>query len=238
MAADRAQRLLLGASSGWGDRVSAAFSTQWQALGGTVLEEGRFDGNAESHAETVRTALNVDASETRRQQLQRLLGTQLGFEPRRRQDADFIFLAANAVDARQVMPQLRYYRAGTVPVYSTSHVFSGAANPARDRDLDGLRFGDMPLVIDPAGDPAFSLIDRWWPTQMETYKRFYALGLDVYRIIPYLGQLHVQRGAALPGSTGRLTMEAGGTIVRDLEWATFGDGVPIALEPGAAPLTP
>ncbi|MBT8447881.1 MAG: penicillin-binding protein activator [Gammaproteobacteria bacterium] len=226
--------LVLGVGGAWGDRVIEAFATHWQALGGTMLEAGRFSGSSEPHAESVRSALNIDASEERRQQLQRLLGSRLEFEPRRRQDADFIFLAANAVDARQVMPQLRYYGAGNVPVFATSHVFGGTPNPARDRDLDGLRFGDMPLVIDPTGDPTFGVIDRWWPKQMTTYKRFYALGLDVYRIIPYLGQLDVQRGASLPGSTGRLTMNARGTIIRRLDWARFGGGTPVALDQDSA----
>ena len=74
---------------------------------------------------------------------------ELEFEPRRRQDIDIVFMAAFPAGARQLMPQLAFHHGADLPVHATSHVWSGVPDPANDRDLDGVVFGDMPWLAAP-----------------------------------------------------------------------------------------
>ena len=70
------------------------------------------------------------------------------FEPRRRQDIDFIFLLATDItNAKLLKSQLDYHLSGDgpIPIYSTSNIFSLRENMD---DLDGVIFTDAPWVID------------------------------------------------------------------------------------------
>ena len=46
-----------------------------------------------------------------------------------------------------IRPQLNFHQANNLPVYSTSHVFSGFVNTRTDHDIDNVTFGDMPWVL-------------------------------------------------------------------------------------------
>ena len=78
------------------------------------------------------------------------LNINLEFTPRRRDDIDFLFLAANADQARLLVPQLRFFQAHDLALYATSYVYSGKPDPAVDADLDGIIFGDMNWILDAA----------------------------------------------------------------------------------------
>src|SRR5690554_7108230 len=80
--------------------------------------------------------------------MRRLLRQSTEFEPRRRQDADWLFLVALPQQARQIKPTLAFNFASDLPVYSTSHVYSGEPNPSKDRDLNGIVFCDTPWLLD------------------------------------------------------------------------------------------
>ncbi len=51
-----------------------------------------------------------------------------------------VFLLSYPSKARQIMPLLKYYYAGDVPVYATSSVYTGGVNVMKDRDLNGIIF--------------------------------------------------------------------------------------------------
>lgn len=228
--------LALSPRSDWGERVLAAFRERWEALGGRMLEHVAYDPAAQDFATPTKVLLNVDGSEERARALRRLLRRELEFEVRRRQDADFVFLAAFPVQARQIRPQLQFFRAVDLPVYATSHVYTGTIDRERDRDMEGVRFVDMPWLISPArrSDALFNAVVRNWSASASAYPRLYALGIDAYHIIPHLGRLEVQRQAVVEGQTGTLRLDAQGRFLRRLEWAEFVDGEPRPL--ASAPL--
>jgi uncharacterized protein (TIGR00252 family) len=125
--------------------------------------------------------------------------------------ADVFFLAMDAKVARQVRPYLK----PTVPVYATSQVFPGRADANLNLDLRGVRFTDMPWFLQPDQPPA-TLYPRPKKLLSIDLERFYALGVDAYRI----GQLLTQGGAAwqkpLEGVTGRITLPGGFIFARQL----------------------
>ena len=219
----------------WGERVFAAFVAEWQTLGGEILEVQRYDTKQTDHGDIISTSLNLKSSKARRKQIAGLLGKKLEFEPRRRQDVDFVFLLASPRQARLIRPQLSFYRASTVPVYSTSQVFTGHPDKEKDIDLNGIIFCDMPWTLEHNGNWKHlqQAINEYWPDNASRYKRLYALGIDAYRIIPYLSPLGSNMFGAYHGVSGNLSLDSQGQINRTLRCAKFHRGLPVLLEPVA-----
>ena len=218
----------------WGERVYAAFSEEWQALGGVILETQRYDSTKADHSKVISAALNLDNSTARHRQLTAHLGRQLDFEPRRRQDVDIVFLVASPGQARLIRPQLSFFRATTVPVYATSRVYGGTPNAATDADMDGITFCDMPWVLDSGSNWKHLQqgINEYWGANATRYARLYALGIDAWRIVPYLGELGGSMFGAYHGVTGNLSLDNRGVINRTLRCARFSNGLPVLLDVG------
>jgi len=218
----------------WGERVYAAFAGEWQALGGVILETQRYENAKADHSKVISAALNLDNSVARHRQLSAHLGRKLEFEPRRRQDLDIVFLAASPGQARLIRPQLSFFRATGIPVFATSQVFGGSPDAAADADMDGITFCDMPWVLDSGSNWKHlqqSINDYWGPNAMR-YARLYALGIDAWRIVPYLGELHGSMFGAYHGVTGNLTLDSQGVVNRSLRCARFSKGIPVLLDTG------
>lgn len=227
------QSVVLVPDSEWGQRVSQAFHDEWATQGGAVVQSLSYGTDANALADTVRTMLQIDKSEARAKSLMRTLGRRVKFEPRRRKDMDAIFLAAFPREARQLRPQIDFYRATEVPVYATSHIFSGQSNPNSDGDINGIVFGDMPWVLRGAdeltrGDMR-SRVQGLWPGAAGGFTRFYAFGADAYQLVLDLGRLQSQPDAVLQGHTGGLSLDETQQVKRSLDWAIFDDGIPRRL---------
>ena len=222
--------LIVVPDSPWGKRLGAAFEATWLQGGGEVAEISSFAERSDGYAEAVKTALNVDLSEMRGAALRRRLGLYLHEAPRRRTDIDIVLLAAFPAQARQVMPQLRYFGAESVPVFATSHVYNGSTNAATDVDLNNITFGDMPWLFGAADQRSRRLIASKWASQAATFGRLYAFGIDAYRLLPYLGNMRFQPGLRIPGVTGTLAMDSQGIIQRNMVWLRFADGEPRLLD--------
>jgi outer membrane PBP1 activator LpoA protein len=225
----------LAPDSSWGSRVFAAFSEEWTNQGGELLVQQFYNPEEADHGQAISAALNLDGSRDRHQRLVRQLGQQIEYEPRRRQDIDFIFLLATPRQARLLRPQLSFYRASRVPVFSTSHVYTGQPDPDRDHDLNGIVFCDMPWTLDDSGSWQHlkQTIREHWQANSDRYSRFYALGIDAFRITPYLRQLGSGMFGSYHGVTGNLTLDSRQQIHRTLRWARFRQGLPQPLESSA-----
>lgn len=222
----------------WGTRMSTAFEERFIELGGIVLSVQQYDAAvAEKDFSTpIMRMLNLDESGSRAGLLANLLGQKIESEPRRRRDAQFVFLAARDREAPLLRSQLRFHRAADLPTFATSHVNrnDGSTEP----DLDGIEFADMPWAI-ASDDPLRAVLAALWPEGVARQTRLYALGIDAYRLIPQLANLPAPLGEPVPGATGLLTMHDGHRIHRDLFWARFHDGLPVPIvATPAAPSAP
>ncbi len=219
-------------STPWGDRVAKAFNERWLKLGGHVVEVQHYDPKKNDYSLPIRRLLNVDESQARRKSVRRIIGEKIEFIPRRRQDIDFIFMAAFSRQARVIRPQLRFHHAPKVPVYTTSHAFSGTVDAQMDRDMDGVMFADMPwtLAPDEVGQHLKADIARAWPGAAKRYTRLHALGVDAYRVIDQLNTLRRDRSEHFAGETGELSLDMANRLQRRLLWARFQRGVPQLLD--------
>lgn len=216
----------------WGQRVTRAFRERWLQLGGEISEESHYDTRKSDYSLPIRRLLNVDDSEQRKAGLQRLLGEKLEYTPRRRQDIDFIFMAASSRQARLIRPQLRFHHAIELPVYATSHSFSGSINADMDRDMDGVLFADIPWTLEPrhSASAIKQRIEQSWPTEAKLYPRLYALGVDAYNIIGKLQGLNNDRAEYFAGETGDLYLDTDNRLQRRLLWAKFRNGIPRVID--------
>jgi outer membrane PBP1 activator LpoA protein len=139
--------LVLQKNNDWGIRLAEAFTLAFEAKGGTVVGYQAFQPDNADHSVEVKNLLDISSSEVRHKQLQNLLGTNLEFSMRRRNDVDFIFLAGNTRDARRLIPLVKFYRAHDLPLYATSSTFNGTFDKLTDEDLKGLNFADLPWLL-------------------------------------------------------------------------------------------
>ncbi|MFQ5935178.1 MAG: penicillin-binding protein activator [Acidiferrobacterales bacterium] len=226
------QAAVLYANSQWGKRMHDAFVNHWQQLGGILLTAVAYDPSQNDHSPVIKRLLNISQSEARRRTIEAKLGTKMEFQARRREDVDFVFLAADAKRGRLIKPQLNYHRALNIPVYATSHIFSGRPDQMRDTDLDGVMFGDMPwmLVNDGKIQQLRDALQNKWPYAHTQLDRLFALGVDSYAIVPYLNWISSENAVRFNGVTSSLSLGRDGRLHRQLLWAKFSSGVPELLD--------
>ncbi len=222
--------VILTPHNNWGERISHSFQETWKLLGGEVRSQQSYNPKESDFSKPIRAAFELDLSDKRHQQLQRSLRSTLKFTPRRRQDVDFIFIAAQPRQARLLRPQFKFHYASNIPIYGTSHLYQGTPNPQQDRDMDGIIFGDTPWTLDtdqekPLRDKILSI----WPNADKKYWRLYAMGIDAYRLSAFLQTRPSQLNYY--GETGHMQLTHEGRLYRQLEWARFYRGKPRKLSP-------
>jgi len=206
----------------WGDRVLRAFSQDWQANGGSIVATERVDQPVQL-AQQIADMFQLRQSEARAKSLQNAAGTNVAAQPSRRQDIEFIFLAATPQQAQQIKPTLNFQYAGDVPVYATSHVFSASGDVNQYNDMNGVRFCETPWLLD-ANDPLRKQVTAQWPQAAGSLGRLYAMGVDAYRLAPRLSQLKTLPDSRIDGLSGSLGMTQSQRVVRQLPWAQFVSG--------------
>lgn len=219
--------IVLSPRSDWGDRVVQAFADEWQTLGGQLVTRAKYDEAENDYSHILTPILGVDSSNQRYQNLRRTLGQSLEFEPRRRQDVDFLFMVGRPLKARQLLTQLRFHRSGQLPILATSHAYGGEANAQQDIDLNGLIFTDIPWMFSKqsAQDPAYAAVRRQASGDIGTFMRLAALGVDAYRMIPFLPTMTSSQSEEYKGATGTLTINEQGQIERSMPIATIRNGL-------------
>jgi uncharacterized protein len=213
-----------------GRRMARSFNEAFQAQGGEVLAWQVFEPRVSDFSVEITGLLLLSESRARHQRIQQLAGRNLEYEPRRRQDAEFLFLAARPNEALLLRPQLRFHRAGDLPIYATSSLFDPARNNA---DLDGVLFADMPWRVGSGGLQFMTQFRAFGPNALERNGRLYAFGADAYRLVPLLHNRSETLGSGVEGLTGTLRVGAAGRVQRELDWGRFEQG---AVRPAPPPL--
>ena len=224
--------LVLTPDTPWGILLAEMFKENWEKLGGEINEHSSYSDNTDDFSSPVKKLLNIDLSEQRVKRLRNKLKIKIHNEVRRRQDSDCIFTAGNiAKNARQLIPQIRFHHADNLPIYSTSHIFTGVADSEKDIDLNGVTFVDIPWILDTKRQLSIiqDQLNKNWSQEKSKYRRFYALGIDAYRIIPELNRLANEKNSIMTGETGDLSIVSDNIIKRNLRKAKFLEGKPVLL---------
>lgn len=189
------QALVLVPDSQWGSRLAEAFTAAYSAAGGQVLSSVAYPNSA--------TKEYLGA-------LQAALANSSG--------AQMVFLGASPTQARLMKPLLQA-QAPDLPVYATSHVFSGRVERNKDIDLDGIIYTEVPFILQNLQQGSLEQLK---------YPRLYALGMDAVTAAKNLASL--TQNQSLQGQTGEIRLGPNRMLQRRLVMATFKDGLPTPLE--------
>lgn len=183
--AGHSKAIIIAAQDPWIQNITKPVIEQWQSLGGQVID---------TYYYSERSHLERDIAKITKQH---------------RDDFDTIFLLAKPQQARIIVPLLKNHYADTVPIYSTSVIYSGSYSQ-NDATLNGVIFCDIPWIINK-------------PTKSQL-SRLYAVGRDAERL-----SLQLQRLSQLPhfpinADTGTLTLNAKQQIHRQVAWTQIHAG--------------
>lgn len=216
----------------WGKRLGMAFKERFEALGGSVLAAQQYPSGETDFSVPIKRALALDQSERRYRALKKTLRRELKFEPRRRHDVDMVFIAALPRQAKLLQPQFKFYFAGDLAVYATSHIYSGIEDAVNDRDLDGIRYCDMPwtLSADSASTSLKARVEKLFGGSSHQLPRLTALGIDAFNLLPLLRRLVARPYERHAGLTGNISIDGQRRAHRQLNWARFQGGRPRLLQ--------
>ena len=219
--------LILAPDNEWGKQLEAIYKGTFQSMDGVIVESKFYDPKKKDFSSELKSSLGISLSEKRYSRLSANLREKIIYNPRRRQDIDFIFfVAADTTTAKLLKSQLNYHLSGDepIPIYSTSTIYSDNTNLD---DLNGIIFTDAPWVIDQQtwlGNLP-SLLRKYWPGDA-IQSRQNAMGYDAYFLMAAINSMKNNYMEELNGATGQLFMEEDGKIRRRLAWAKLIDGKP------------
>jgi len=220
------QAIVIVPESPWGERIENAFTSVFEEGEGQVSAIAHFDTTKSDHSTVLMQLLKIDESKQRKADLQSQIGIPLVFEPHRRHDFDFIFMAASPAQGRELKPLLRFHDTGDAPVYAMARVFSGRIDPATDQDLNSVLFPITPWQLQTHSKVTMELES----IRGGIYGDLYALGRDAWNILPWLPLMQKDPDLLFPGDTGNLWRQENGTLFRQPAWAQFSAGQPVEYE--------
>ena len=182
-----------------GGRIAQAFSEEWKKLGAEVTGQFSYTTDAPTLAKLRDQVANSNA--------------------------DIVFMSLDAARARFI----RSYIGASKPIYATSMVFTSNADALVNFDLDGVRFLDMPWLLQPDHPAVISYSRPDAHRAGLDQERFYALGIDAYRLVQELLRPY-ETMEPLDGVTGTITLNQAHQFVRTLVPAQFSQGSARLLE--------
>lgn len=200
--------LLLIPKSKAGNNTGKYFARHWQRLGGNILNIQTYDSEQEDFTSTIEQLINNNAS---------------GKIP------DVVVMSAYPQQANSLKIHLSNYSAtANLPVYATYELYLGFPSPARDSDLNGITFCDIPWVFNQiyTGSLSNSTLRSIWVNLPSSYLRLVPLGIDAYHLSHHLGRLQEE---PFSGATGRLTLGNNNKINQEFFCAQFINGKPKLL---------
>ena len=169
--------------------------------------------------EAVGTAMHVAGSQTRRDELSKLLGTELEFLPRAREDVDAVVALVDNTEANALVPALRFHFADQLPVYASSQI-TRRTRTGQLSELGGFHVSELPYFL--AGDAVYDALATPFRLADNPFASLMALGSDAFRLSERLGD--TPGPLVLLGSTGLLKQQADGRITRELAWGVVSAG--------------
>lgn len=185
---------ILYPDSSWGQRLSNAFKQGYTSQGGQVIAEVAYPNSAASYRSQVKQLLMMGAG-----------------------NIDMIFLAASPSQARMIRPMIQHLNIGDIPVYATSHIYSGLPDAGQNMDLDGIIYTEIPYILENSQLGAIT-------HNTIKYPRLYAMGADALLIALNLNRM-VQGRKTLQGKTGLIRIDGNRFLQRKLALATFINGL-------------
>jgi uncharacterized protein len=215
-----------------GEKIIRSFREKFEGDGGRVVTMLQY-GPKDDLTSGVCNLVAQDPSQMCIKRKERNKLEELPLEKVRRQDIDAIFLVASPRQGRQIIPLLKFYYAGDLPVFATSMIYKGTPQPALDQDLNGVVFCDIPWVFQESGaltaeqDAIRKQIIASWPDGFANTPELYGLGVDAFDLAMNFHNFLLAPQGGEHGVTGILYLDKYNHIFRQLDWAQMQQGVPV-----------
>lgn len=221
----------LAADDNIGQRQLQGFSQALQQRDGSVLRELLFDPATIEFTSLLNTVLGLQNSLQRHQQLQDLLGLELGFQARADDNIDALFIAADRRQARLLVPQLKFVDADYLPVFVTERSYAAGRDSSNDRDLDGVHITLPGWLLDAPPLPPLQQVQDWYPpARNEIVARLFGLGRDSLLLSAHRQRLQGDTAVRLQAASGELYIDQTGIVRRELQRARYRNGIIMLVE--------
>jgi len=228
--------LLLVPRSALGDRVTRAFSAEWQKLGGGIVLQQQFGSVSElkqginSGSGIALTGTPV-ASSVPQQEAVTIGGLTIPAPPTDAQitggsaegvDAAYILATPNEVALIKPMISMRTGSRSSAQLYASSRSSQGVNGPDFRLEMEGLQFSEIPML---SGDnPALQQQALNAVRNDYSLARLYAMGADAWSLANHFSQIRQVPGYQVSGNTGMLSANPDCVINRKLNWLKFSQG--------------
>lgn len=217
------QIMVVAVKGQWGEQLVSSFKNAWEKEGGQLADTLLLDDDT-PWAKQIRAAMGVDASQGRIRSVRQALRSNIRSTPTRRADIDAICLLTTPYQSRHIVPLLRFYYAGHLPLYALSQTDPGyALNPNYYRDLENVHLPTTAWMASPEALPKpyqslYATAQQHWPEAFKRHRPFFGLGMDAYTIsqqwLAFLALPHFP----IEGASGRLMTLGSQQVHRHLAW--------------------
>ncbi len=222
--------VVVASDSSINQRMFTSFTNRWQEL--NALRKGRNKisltkvtfTDSGSLRDGITQALDVAQSKQRINQIRYMVNEELYNMPRNREDVDAIVAFASPEQTELLNPMVEAsispFYGKTVPVYATSRSMEYDTGKNQWRDLQNVRFLDMPWMLPQnPRDDLKQAVNGLWQDRSTQEARLFAFGIDAYQLLPNLASMALLPQVAVSGLTGELSMNDKGEIIRTLPQA-------------------
>lgn len=235
--------IVVAAQSSIYQRMNDAFAERWRTLNSRHASKDMVNltsidfSDSTTLREGITQALDVAQSKDRINQIRYMVNEELYNVPRSRGDIDAIVVFASPEQTELLNPMveasLSPFDGKVVPVYATSRSMEYDSSKNQWRDLQNVRFLDMPWMMpDNQWQSLQTQTENLWPHRSTQLDRLFAFGIDAYNLLPSLHTMGLLPQVEVPGLTGALSMNRDHQIERRLPQAKIDNESVIPLTRG------
>lgn len=209
-------------------RIAQAFRAKWQQSTGNNIDIVYLSLGKHLQA-SLKESLDVQASQTRIEQLKGRLKHVIKAESRNRRDLDMIYLIGSASQTRLIKPYIDVNTspfAKVIPVYASSRshsYFNDLNHEDSASDLQNLTFTQMPWLLDAKqrNKSLAKLSQDLWPKRSDSLSRIFAMGFDSYHLLNKITLMQQAPYILHYGQTGTLQLDSNNVLNRSLTWGSY-----------------
>lgn len=212
------------------ERVSGAFTQEWQKRGGGVVLAQRF-GSVAGLKSGVNSGEGISLTGTpviihlpQQQPVREVVALHDSNGSFRRGQVDAVYIIATPQEMAYLRPMIEMRngsRSGAM-LYASSRSISSAAGPDFRLDMEGLQFSDIPALT--GGNPGLKKRAMKAAHNDDFLARLYAMGADARMLANHFSQIRQMPGFTLDGNTGELSATSDCVISRELPWFRYRQG--------------
>ena len=207
-------------------KLAKTFEEEYNYLGGQIVDYAFYPSKSYDYSREIKKILGLNQAKARKNKLQKLIGEELNFSAQIRSDVDAIFILAKPKQARQLKPQLKFFKAEKLPVFATSQIVPSKIDPKVDKDLDGIKFCQSQFTLNSKGLENALNFD---PNKIKSHKKYFAFGYDAIALHSRVEWMQRMQNQKVQGLSGQLWVDGNGVVHRDLAWGQFKRGRPVSI---------